>query len=163
MIISLIAGTAKNNVIGYKNTLPWGMIPADMAHFRKNTLGKPIIMGNNTFKSIGKPLKDRVNIVLSKDGGEYEGCIFVSSPEDAIKEAEKTGAEEAMIIGGASVYNLFLPKADRIYLTKIDGEFEGDTFFPEIDENIWKEVSNEKSPKDEKNNYNLEFITYEKK
>jgi len=134
MIISIIAALARNNVIGYKNTLPWGRIPEDMNHFRELTLGKPVIMGKNTFLSLGKPLKDRVNIVLSSENEkEQDNVIFASSIKEALDSAREAEPTELMIIGGAFVYNQFMSIADKLYITFIDEEFEGDTFFPEIE------------------------------
>ncbi|MEK7453022.1 MAG: dihydrofolate reductase [Patescibacteria group bacterium] len=165
MRISIISAVANDNVIGYNNMLPWGNIPADMGHFKAITMGKAVIMGFKTYKSIGKPLKGRVNIILTNNNmmKNLSECIFVNSSEEALKEAEKTGSDEVMIIGGASVYNLFILKADRIYLTKIDGKFTGDTYFPKINMLEWQEVEKEKINAGEKNKYNLEFITYERK
>ncbi|MBI3671810.1 dihydrofolate reductase [Candidatus Azambacteria bacterium] len=163
-MISIIAAVAKKNVIGYKNALPWGNIPKDMEHFKNTTIGKPVIMGFNTFKSIGKPLKGRVNIILAKDQAvkDQNDCIFVSSPEEALKEAEKSGQDEIMIIGGASVYKLFFKNADRMYLTFIDADFEGDTYFPEVKNSEWRETEKSFYKAGEKSRYDLEFITYDR-
>ena len=165
MLVSMISATAKNRVIGSKNSLPWGnAVPEDMRHFVAKTKGKPIIMGYNTYLSLGQPLKGRVNIVLTKKSGlkNKKDLFFVKDKNDALKIAKNTGADEVVIIGGASIYNLFLPNAQFIYLTEIDAEFEGDTFFPELDKSIWKVIERRSFKKDSKNKFNLEFVTYKK-
>ncbi len=161
MIVSIIAAVADNMVIGKNNSLPWDL-PADMDYFRKATLGKPIIMGAKTFESIGKALPNRKNIILS-DNKDYkaEGCIVVDSIEKALKQAE--GSEEVMIAGGASVYKQFLPLADRLYLTFIHHDFEGDSFFPEFDINQWQEVKRIDNQADKDNHFSYSFVIFEKK
>lgn len=161
MIISIIAALAKNNVIGKKNALPWNL-PADLARFREITTGKPVIMGKNTYDSIGRPLPNRLNIVLSNDrNSKIEGCLVANSLEETLNYV--LGAEEVMIIGGASIYKQFLPVAARMYLTRIHHDFEGDVYFPEFDEKEWQENSREDFKADLKNPYNYSFITLEKK
>lgn len=152
----MIAAMARNNVIGNKNTLPWN-IPEDMAHFKKVTMGKPIIMGKRTFESIGKALPGRKNIVLTRTKDfQIKDCFTAGTIEEAISLAE--GHEEVMVIGGASVYEQFLPLARRLYLTIIDQDIPGDAFFPELNYDDWKEVSRIKGK--EKDNYS--FIIFEK-
>ncbi len=161
MKISIIAALGKNNVIGVDNGLPWDL-PADMNHFRKMTLNKPVIMGQKTFESIGKPLPDRKNIILTLDKDfRSEGCLLAYSIEEALSLVENV--DEVMIIGGASIYKQFLSLADRMYLTFIDGDFEGKVFFPEFDMNEWEEVSREDHETDEINHYKYSFITLGKK
>src|SRR3989338_1455338 len=141
MIISLIAAMGRRRVIGKGNSLPW-KLPADMERFKKLTSGKPVIMGRKTFESIGKPLLNRKNIILTRDKTyKAEGCIVVHASQDALKAAN--GAPEAVVIGGAQIYKEFLPMANRMYLTFIDEDFEGDAYFPEFDTNEWKETSKE--------------------
>ena len=160
MIISIIAAVADNMAIGIKNSLPWNM-PADMEHFRKATTGKPIIMGTRTFESIGRALPGRKNIVLSSDPNyKAEGCAVAGSIEEALKEAE--GSEEVMIAGGASVYKQFLPLANRLYLTFIHHNFEGDSFFPKFDRKEWQEIERIDNKADEKNAFDYSFIVFEK-
>ena len=160
MIISMIAAMAKNNVIGIKNGLPWDL-PADMKHFRETTSGKTVIMGARTFESIGKALPKRRNIVITLDKNQIaEGAEIVFSLDEAIESCKNEG--EVMIIGGASIYRQFLPKAQRVYLTVIDGEFEGDAFFPEMDMNEWKIVNEEKHEADEKNSHPYAFKVFER-
>ena len=161
MIISIIAAVADNMVIGNKNSLPWNL-PADLEYFKKNTLGKPVIMGDKTFESIGKVLPGRKNIILSfnKDY-KVEGCITVVSIEEALKEVGED--EEVMIAGGASIYKQFLPLANRLYLTFIHHNFKGDTYFPKFDISEWKEVKRIDNKPDEKNIYPYSFVVLERK
>ena len=160
MIISLIAAMGKNKVIGNKGKLPWNL-PADMKYFRDKTRGKPVIMGRKTHESIGKPLPKRLNIIVTHDN-EYkaEGCVVVHSADEALKAAGNV--EEVMIIGGSQIYKEFLPKANRLYLTKIDSEFEGDTYFPEYKIEEWKEVSYEEHEKDAENQYDYRFVVLDR-
>ena len=161
MIISLIAAMGKNNVIGNKGKLPWNL-PADMKYFRDKTLGKPVIMGRKTFESIGKPLPERTNIIITHDQNyKAEGCIVVHSADEAIKAVED--AEEVMVIGGSQIYKEFLPKANKMYLTIINNDFEGDTYFPEYKIEEWKETAYEEHERDKDNQYNYTFITLERK
>lgn len=139
MTISIIVAKARNGVIGNGNSLPWN-ISEDIAHFKAVTMGKPIIMGKRTFESIGGVLPGRKNIVLTKgDDLCTKGCFVARTMDEAIALAE--GAEEVMVIGGASVYDQFLPLARKIYLTVIDHDFIGDTFFPELSHDEWREIS----------------------
>ena len=159
-IISIIVAIGKNNVIGLKNTLPWNL-PADMEHFKQLTKGKSIIMGQKTFESIGKPLIDRINIVLTLDKNfTPSGCQIVHSIKEALEMVKNS--KEVMICGGVSIYRQFLPLADRIYLTLIQGDFEGDAFFPEFDRSLWKEVERVENKPDRKNPYKYTFLTLEK-
>lgn len=161
MIISLIAAVAKNRIIGKRNSLPWHL-PADLAHFREITTGKPVVMGKNTYDSIGRPLPNRLNIVLSNDGNsKIEGCVVANSLEEALNYVLET--EEVMIVGGAFVYKQFLPLAKRMYLTRVYHDFEGDVYFPEFDESEWQEISRKDFKADLKNPYDYSFITLEKK
>ena len=145
MIISLIVAAADNNVIGIENKMPWH-IPADFKHFKEITLGKPCIMGRKTYESIleqlGKPLPGRTSIAISRNEYKHEGCITVSSLEDAIIEAKKITDDEVMIIGGAQIYKMSTAIANRIYLTRVHQSPEGDAFFPDLS-NEWKEIDKE--------------------
>lgn len=176
-MISMISALAENRVIGNKNTLPWHL-PADFKYFKEKTLGKTIILGLNTFKSIGeKPLPGRKHVILNKDTNYSvpENCYLATSIEQSLEIAKKlameTGQEEIMICGGASVYAQFLPLAQKLYLTYIHASFEGDTFFPEINMNEWKEVSREDHEPDDpstgsgqgKNKYKYSFVILERK
>ena len=161
MIISLIVAMSHNRVIGSKGEIPW-KLPADMKRFRLLTMGKPIIMGRKTFESIGRMLPGRLNIVMTRDESFVaEGCRIVLSRDEAIIAADN--AAEVMIIGGEGIYREFFPIADRLYLTMIDVEIEGDAFFPEINMAEWEERISEQHDPDEKNTYGYRFVTFEKK
>jgi len=163
MILSLIVAASENGVIGKDNDLPWHL-PADLKHFKKITSGHCIIMGRNTYESIGRPLPKRTNIVVSSNRSlAIEGCLVVHSVDEAIELTKQHESEEAFIIGGATLYNTCLDKAEKIYLTRVHTEIQGDTFFPEIDMNNWEVVSEEYHEKDEKHLYNFSFITLERK
>ena len=159
-MLSIIAAMDRNHLIGNKNQLPWHL-PADFAHFKSVTMGKPIVMGRKTFESIGRPLPGRTNIVLTRNHSvRYEGTICVSSIEEAI--AEVADADELMIIGGSTLYEMLLPEVDRLYITFVDAEFEGDAWFPKIDKNVWTEKDSIVRKADEKNAYCCRFVTFEK-
>ncbi len=166
MKIALIAAMANDRVIGINNSLPW-KLPADMQWFRKHTLGKPIIMGRKTFESFGgRTLPERTNIIITHDK-HYQvdaDAVIVHSIDDALQAAANSAShvEEAMIIGGASFYEQMLERADRFYITKVEGEFEGDAWFPEYEQFDWTEISSEERAADEKNPYNCRFIILEK-
>ncbi len=160
MIISMIAAMDRNHLIGNKNQLPWHL-PADFAHFKSTTMGKPIVMGRKTYESIGKPLPGRVNIVLSRNPEtQFEGVVCVSHFDDAL--AAVPDAQEIMIIGGSTIYEMLLPQADRLYLTYVEAEFEGDAWFPEFEKSQWQETESRTCPADEKNTYDCRFVTLEK-
>ncbi|MFH1509604.1 MAG: dihydrofolate reductase [Candidatus Nealsonbacteria bacterium] len=159
--ISIIVAIGNNLVIGKDNKLPWDL-PADMDHFQQKTLGKPMIMGQKTFESIGRPLPQRTNLILTLDENfSQEGCIIAHSIDEALDKLKDF--EEIMIIGGVSIYKQFLPIADRMYLTLIDGEFEGDAFFPEFDWDDWNEIERIENKPDSKNPYKYTFVTLERK
>jgi dihydrofolate reductase len=163
MIVSIIAAVADNGVIGLNNSLPWHL-PADFKYFKEVTMGKSIVMGLKTFRSIGeKPLPGRKNIILNDDAGYKapEGCFAVSSIKDLL-EMEKDG-KEIMICGGASVYKQFLPLAQRLYLTFVHHNFEGDTFFPDFDKNEWQEIKRINNKADEINKFDYSFVVYERR
>ncbi len=158
-MISLIFAMGKDNALGYKNKMPWHL-PADLAYFKKVTMGQPVIMGRKTFESLGRLLQGRTNIVITRNKEfSHEGCIIVDSIERA---KELTNDKVCFVIGGAEIYAAFLPIADKMYITYIDNEFEADTFFPEIDFSKWKLVSSEPGVKDEKNPYDYKYLVYEK-
>jgi len=161
MIISLIWAMDENELIGVDNSLPW-KLPADMQWFRKNTLGKPIVMGRKTFESFGgRPLPQRTNIVITRDQTyQADDAVIVHSIEEAIQAAGD--AEELMVIGGSSFYEQMLPQADRLYVTRVHGEFKGDAWFPNVDWSLWQEVGKTDSDIDEKNGYACSFIEYQR-
>ena len=151
---------ARNRVIGNRKALLWKP-SSDLVRFKEITLGKPVIMGRKTFQSIGHVLPGRTNIILAHDTAYTEqGCIIARSIEEALKAAE--GSEEAMIIGGESVYRQFLPYASRIYLTVVEGDFEGDAHFPELDIAEWKETEKIAYPGDERNSHPHSFSILDK-
>ncbi|SUT89269.1 dihydrofolate reductase [[Actinobacillus] rossii] len=155
MTFSLIVATTQNNVIGKNNQMPWHL-PADLAWFRQNTTGKPVIMGRKTFESIGRPLPKRINIVLSRQPFEHEGVTWKDSLESAVDFVKDS--EEIVLIGGSELFKQYLPKADKLYLTQIQAEIEGDTFFPELNWNEWKIEYDEYRQADENNVYDLRFL-----
>ena len=160
MKVSIIAAVSKNRVIGNENRLPWHL-PEDLKHFKQLTLGKPIIMGRKTYESIGKPLPGRHNIIVTRDKKfTADGCTVVHSLEDAINAGKP--AEEVMIIGGATIYEQALPMSQHLYLTLIHKSFEGDTFFPEWNENEWNEIEREDFTTDENTGFNYSFVTLER-
>lgn len=157
----MIVATANNRIIGKDNDMPWHL-PADLAYFKKTTLGKPVIMGRKTYESIGRPLPGRRNIVISRDiNYKAEGVDIVTTVDAALGLIE--GVEEVMVIGGGAIYQHCLPAANRLYITHIEADIEGDTQFPFYDENVWKKVVSNQFLADEKNQYNLDFCIYEKK
>ncbi|WP_159281349.1 type 3 dihydrofolate reductase [Rahnella variigena] len=154
MIISLIAALATDRVIGMENAMPWHL-PGDLAWFKRNTLNKPVIMGRKTFESIGRPLPGRLNIVISSKPGEHEGVTWVTSVDAALAAAGDV--EEVMVMGGGRVYEQLLPKANRLYLTHIDAEVEGDTHFPDYQPDDWESTFSEFHDADEQNSHGYCF------
>lgn len=162
-MISIISALAKNRVIGKRNALPW-YLPADLKHFKENTIGKVIVMGLNTFVSVGsRPLPNRKNIVLTDDTNYQasEGVVVAHSIDEVLEITKND--PEVMISGGAMVYKQFLPLAHRLYLTFIDHEADGDIFFPEFTMDDWRETSREDHQPDEKNIYPYSFVILERK
>ncbi len=160
MIISLIAAMDRNRLIGVDNRLPW-RLPADLRHFKWVTTGKPILMGRKTWDSLGRPLPGRKNIVLTRDTGfSASGCVVAHSVDEAL--AACVSDDEIMVIGGATLYGEMLDRAERMYLTLVEGEFEGDTYFPEYDERLWREVQREEHESDPKNPYRYSFTVLER-
>ncbi|MBY5981638.1 type 3 dihydrofolate reductase [Ferrimonas balearica] len=161
MRIALIACMARNRVIGKDNQMPWHL-PADLKHFKAVTLGKPVVMGRRTFESIGRPLPGRHNIVITRQA-DYapEGVTVVASIEAAIAAAG--AVEELMIIGGGELYAAMLPRADRLYITDVDLDVEGDTHFPDYQALGWDEVERTVYQPDERNLYTLTFRTLDRR
>ncbi|MCJ7924804.1 MAG: type 3 dihydrofolate reductase [Pantoea vagans] len=153
-MISLIAALAADRIIGMENAMPWDL-PADLAWFKRNTLKKPVIMGRLTFESIGRPLPGRLNIVVSSKPGTTEGVTWVTSLDEALQAAGD--AEEIMVIGGGRVYEQMLKRADRLYLTHIDAEVEGDTQFPDYEPDEWQSSFSEFHDADEQNSHSYCF------
>jgi dihydrofolate reductase len=157
----MILAMDRNRVIGLDNDIPW-RLPADLKRFKSVTMGKPIIMGRKTYESIGRPLPGRHNIVVTRSKGyQAEGCTVVGSLNEALAAA--IGSEEVMIIGGATLYEQLLPCADRLYLTLIEANVEGDTFFPEIEITKWEEVSQETFEADDTNPFAFRIVTLDRR
>ncbi|HHQ4761933.1 type 3 dihydrofolate reductase [Aeromonas veronii] len=163
MKISMIAALAKKQVIGKNNLMPWHM-PADLAHFKRVTLGKPVLMGRKTFESIGRPLPGRRNLVISRNPDyQAEGIEVVGSVEAALALLAGSSVEELMVIGGGHLYAEMLPSADCLYLTRIDLAVEGDTRFPAFDDGQWQRIACESHPADEKNPHPYSFETWQRR
>jgi dihydrofolate reductase len=159
-MISLIAALARNRVIGIHNRLPW-RLPADLKFFRRTTLGHAVIMGRKNYESIGRPLPQRRNIVLSTDPGyQAPGCEVRHSLAAALAAAGDD--PEIFIIGGANLYAQAMPLAERMYLTLIEAEFDGDAWFPEYDEKEWREIAREEHAPDADNPYRFSFLTLQR-
>lgn len=155
-MISLIAAVSENNVIGNKGALPWHL-PRDFAFFKETTVEHTVVMGRKTFESIGRPLPNRKNIILTRQDVSFDGCTVVHSIDEIPQE------EDVFVIGGAEIYNQFLPLAKRLYITVVHTTLEGDTYFPAIDPATWKCVSSQRHEKDEKNEFDITFTLYERR
>ena len=165
--LSLMAAKASNRVIGRNNKLPW-YLPNDLKYFKQVTFGKPVIMGRKTWDSLGKPLPGRTNIVITRQTDfQAEGAKVVATLDEAVTLAENVafieGQDEAVVMGGAEIYALALPKTDRLYLTEVHAEVDGDTWFPEYDTSEWKEIGREDFPAEGPNPYDYSFVVYERK
>lgn len=164
MIISLIAATTRNYVIGKDGGMPWHQ-PADLAYFKRTTIGHCVVMGRKTFEEFGlrKPLPKRTNIIVSRNPNlALEGCYIANSLRTALDIAQNANETECFIIGGEQIYRLALPYANRIYLTYIETELEGDTFFPVPNWTEWTQTLHQEHPADTKNQYNYTFTVWEK-
>lgn len=161
-MLSLIVAHAKNFIIGNKGGMPWHL-PADLSHFKKTTMGHPVIMGRKTFVSIGRALPGRLNIVISRNEALElpDGVILCQSLTEAIKKIPEE--QEAFVIGGGSIYEEAISLADRLYLTIIDAQIEGDTSFPKYELGDYNQIEKSEYVPDEKNCYHLTFLTLEKK
>lgn len=160
--ISAILAMSENRVIGKNNQLPWHLA-ADLIHFKTLTTGHPIIMGRKTFTSIGKPLPNRTNIILTRDCHfKAPGCVVVTTIDHALECGKEVDEKEVFVIGGAEIYHQCMPFVNKIYLTLVHTTIEGDTFFPELNQAEWKETACVKHEADEKNAYDYSFITLEK-
>lgn len=161
-MLSIIVAKGKNNIIGKDNEMVWHL-PEDLKHFKNLTTGHTIIMGRKTFESLGKPLPNRKHIIFSQNPDfkvndeNVEVVHSLLQIQDLIE-----GKEEAFVIGGAMIYNFLMPNVKKMYVTEIEKDFEGDTFFPIIDSEVWKETSREKGIKNEENNLDYYFVTYER-
>jgi dihydrofolate reductase len=166
MNVSMIAALSKNRVIGKNNDLPW-KLPDDMKFFMDKTKGHHVIMGRKNYDSIPKkfkPLPDRTNIVVTRQKKfEAPGCIVVDSLEKGLDIAKENNEPETFVIGGAEIYRLGLPHANKLYLTEIEAEIQGDTYFPLFDRNEWIETFRVHHSNDERHAYAFDFVLYEKK
>ena len=161
-MITIIAAIGKNNELGKDNQLQWHL-PVDLKHCKNLTSGHPIIMGRKTYESIGKPLPNRTNIVVSrKENWFEEGILIVPSLKDAIKHAKKIN-ENIFIIGGGEIYRNTIDMADRLEITQVNHQTDADVFFPKIDENTWIKTDEIHHPKDENHAYDFYFQTWERK
>lgn len=160
-MLSLIVAIGENNEIGKGGKMPWHL-PADLKHFKALTLGKPVIMGRKTFEAIGKPLPERRNIVVTRNPDWHtQECETAASLTDALVLA--AGAREIMLIGGGELYREALPRAQRIYLTRVHSRFEADTFFPALDSAEWRETAREDHAADEHNPFAYSFTILERR
>lgn len=160
-MISLIAALTPDHVIGKGNDLPW-RIPDDLRHFKRTTRGKPVIMGRKNHLSIGRPLPDRHNIVMTRDPDfQAPGCTIAADADAALAAAGD--ADEVMIIGGAEIYRLFLPRADRLYLTWVHTVIDGDTWFPTFEQTDWRVIDDHHQAPDDNTPYSLHFQTLDRR
>ena len=163
VFISLIVAASKNNAIGKANAMLWHL-PEDLKFFKNTTWGMPVIMGRKTFESVGKPLPGRTNIVItSNKDWHVAGTITTANIEEALKAAKATNAKEIFITGGGEIYKQTMNIADKIYITRVNTEIDGDTFFPAIDETIWEKVFEKNCAADEKNKFDMRFERWERK
>ncbi|WP_018626712.1 dihydrofolate reductase [Niabella aurantiaca] len=163
MLISLVAAASNNNVIGKDNKLLWSL-PNDMKHFKNVTWGMPVVMGRKTFESFKQPLAGRKNIVLSTNKNlKIDNAIVARSLKDVELLVKEMDVKELMVIGGGEIYKLYLPKADRIYLTRVDTALEGDAFFPVFDQDAWTLTSKQEYKADEKHVFDYTFELWERR
>jgi len=160
--ISAIVAMSENRVIGNGNHLPWHL-PADLKHFKTLTTGHPILMGRKTYESIGRPLPNRTNIIMTRNTlFQAPGCMVVTSIDEALIHANDVGSNEIFVIGGAEIYKQLLSKITRIYMTVVHAKLDGDAFFPELNFSEWNEVEKLKHEADAENEYAYSFIMLEK-
>jgi dihydrofolate reductase len=163
MKLSLMAALSTSNVIGRNNDVPW-RLSTDLKRLKAMTMGHHVIMGRKTYESVGKPLPGRTNVVITRqEGYAPEGVTVVHSLEDAVRVAAQAGESEAFILGGAEIYAQAMHRADRMYLTRVHAEVEGDTWFPEFDDvSEWRLTDAEHFDADDKNEHPFSFLTYER-
>ncbi len=165
MIVSFIAAMGTNGVIGRDGQLPW-VLPGDLKRFRSITWGKPIIMGRKTHESLGRPLPGRTNVILSRQPDFHAtGCRVAHSPNEALAIARDEKAEEAVVIGGSEIFEAFRPNCQKIYLSIVEGNFEGDTFFPMslLESADWEIVQEESCPADDRNRFKSRYLVYQRR
>lgn len=160
-MIKLIVAKASNNVIGDKNNLIWHL-PNDLKHFKNLTTNHPIVMGRKTYESLGRPLPNRTNIIITRDKNFYDEKVEITySLEQALAKAKEIN-EDVFVIGGGEIYKQAMEFADMVYITEVHHEFDGDTYFPEIDEEVFEETQRENFLKDGKHAYAYSFVTYQR-
>ena len=159
-MVSIVVAIAQNNAIGKDNKLLWHL-PKDLKHFKDITSGHTVIMGRKTYESVGKPLPNRRNIIITRKNISIDGCEVVNSIDQALKLS--ASEDEIFIVGGAEIYNQALSLTDRIYLTIVHHKFDGDTYFPDIKDDIWKETERQDHEPDEKHLYPYSFITLDRR
>ncbi len=160
-MISIVVAASNNGVIGVDGDLPW-RLPDDLRYFKQLTTGKPVVMGRKTYESIGRPLPNRHNIVITRNPAfEAAGCDVAASPAAAVELAGDV--EEIMVIGGGTIYEQFAEIADRIYLTRVHTDIDGDVFFESPDSNSWQQVATTHHPADERHAHAFDFLTYERR
>jgi dihydrofolate reductase len=163
MKINQVVAAATNNAIGKNNQLLWSL-PNDMKFFKNTTWGMPVVMGRKTYESLGKPLAGRTNIIVTrKEDWQPEGTIVVHDIKQAMVAAAETDAKEVFVIGGGEIYQQTLPMTERVYLTRVHTTIDGDTFFPEINEDNWDLLSRLDFSKDEKHAYDYSFEVWQRK
>ncbi|MBK8611577.1 MAG: dihydrofolate reductase [Chitinophagaceae bacterium] len=163
MTITLIVAAAENNAIGKNNELPWHL-PNDLKFFKNTTWGMPVIMGRKTFEAVNKPLPGRFNIVITRQADwTADKVTVVKDLNEALEKAAETNCNEAFVIGGGEIYKQAFDMADKIYLTRVHTEIDGDTFFPEVDENKWQLISKQEFEADEKHAFAYSFQTWTRK
>ena len=160
MNISIVVAMSSNSLIGKDGNLPWHL-SADLQHFKSITMVKPIVMGRLTYESIGRPLPGRENIVLTRDPGyKADGCTIVHDLEQVTSRCSDT--DEIMIIGGAQLYIETIPLANKLFITEVHAELDGDTFFPDFERKQWREIERQRFDADEKNDFNYSFVVLER-
>ncbi|MEZ5003829.1 MAG: dihydrofolate reductase [Chitinophagales bacterium] len=163
MIVSMIVAVAKNNVIGKDNKLLW-KLSDDLRRFKRITSGHAVLMGRKTFESLGKPLPNRTNLVVTRDENfTAEGAHVFNQINEALEYARSEGEEELFIIGGGEIYQMMLPAANKLYLTKVHAQPEGDTFFPEIQDEEWDVINEEAHKADDRNEFDFVFLDLERR
>ncbi|KXU88589.1 diacylglycerol kinase [Paraburkholderia monticola] len=161
--LTLIVARANNGVIGRDNQLPW-RLPEDLKFFKRTTMGAPIIMGRKTHESIGRPLPGRRNIVVTRDAARrFQGCDTATNLDEALALAAQDQAPQAFLIGGAELYDEGLHHADKLIVTEIAADFDGDATFPAIDRDVWEEIAREAHHSNAPNDFDYAFVTYQRK
>jgi dihydrofolate reductase len=162
VIISLVVAASKNNVIGKDNHLLW-CLPNDMAFFKNVTWGMPVIMGRKTFESLGRPLKGRPNIIITRQSDYHpEGATVVSNLEEAVRAGAAEDVKEVFVVGGGEIYKQSMSTANKVYLTRVHVTLEGDTSFPELDPNVWQLTSEQSFEADANHDYSYSFQLWER-